>query len=127
VATDVEVRAVTGIAPIEQERSTAHSGHCYAERNFLIKIKDMRWIDERWYEDGRLSLATEIMQRGWPNLSRGRTSRPPLEALGALIFRQPVQRRSRQLRLLFADAAYQFEKQRERARSAFMLRCTLVR
>ncbi len=40
---------------------------------------------------------------------------------------QSSERRAGERRIAFGDLAYQFEKQGQRPRSAFMLRCTMLR
>ena len=68
-----------------------------------------------------------IAKRGAANARKLRPRLVPNAHRGLLVCAQSGECRAGKLRIMFRHFAHQFEKQWKRSRSAFVLRCTMLR
>ena len=107
-------RPIAAIAPVK--------------RNLLVEIEDSRRIDQRGDEHRRRSFAAVIAQGMRRERARFPASAAAARAAARCSYaRSPASASRGKLRIAFRHLPYQFEKQRKRARRAFMLQRTMLR
>lgn len=124
VSGDRQFGPFAGFSPVQQYRPAPHPGDRPGQGNVIVEIENTWRIDEGGNQhDARSSTAVIAKRRAaYPRDFRSRAW--PLSARRTLISAQAIQRMAGQSRLAQRHLAYQFEKERQRPRCAFMLQCT---
>ena len=127
MARDRKTGSLVGLTPVEQHHTAAHACDRGRQRHFFIEVENARRIDQRGDKQGRWSASALVAQRTRRERARSPASATAVRPRCLLVRAKSRERSARQLGIALRHFPYQFEKERQRARCAFMLQRTMLR